>query len=311
MIFSSALIRQIQAGKKTQTRRPLQRAPRSEFITKRDGTTKRRPQHATVIVDGETYRACRYKEKRLYKIKPGRTKQSVTTIEITSRPRIQRVGDIDQAAAVAEGFATVEQFKAYWVGLHERALTLGVYIDTNPCLAGRTDPITCVPPDFEALVERFDRVHADTLVWVITFAHEPSPRRLLASAFEHDDEGRAYTRQEGRALYDTAETHDSSGTAVADCSCALCLPRKGRLARVPEPEPVDEGTLLQFAADAEARWAGQPGQREEQLKRTARSLANRLRQSAVTADRAGVDPFTHLEEIERHIELLERQRGAA
>lgn len=79
-----------------------------------------------------------------------------------------------------------------------------------------------------------------------------------------------------------------------------------------EGEAVDAVTLEAYALDAAERRRGEPGRREEALRRQIRTLATRLRQVALSADRAGVDDVAaQLAAIEHHVALLERARQRA
>jgi uncharacterized protein YhfF len=91
MIFQPPLVQQIRAGKKTQTRRPAK--------------------------DGEP---CRYREGKSYAVQPGRGQSATCRIYVTAVRR-ETVGEIAFTDARAEGFPTTDDFKTYWVSVHDRA----------------------------------------------------------------------------------------------------------------------------------------------------------------------------------------------
>lgn len=90
MIFQPELVKQILAGRKTMTRRPVK--------------------------DGET--SCRYRPGRVYAVQQGRGKAATTRITILGEPRQERLGDISLDDARREGFRTREEFREYWAGLY-------------------------------------------------------------------------------------------------------------------------------------------------------------------------------------------------
>lgn len=107
--------------------------------------------------------------------------------------------------------------------------------------------------------------------------------------FLHRSAGLGYTRRWELALRESV---------VADATGAR---------RMVPVEAVEPTVLAEFAADAAERRRGEPGRREEELRRRARSLAARLREAvvAVGPDGSGV----HLDALERHIAELERARA--
>jgi hypothetical protein len=269
-------------GKKTQTRRPVQRAPRSEWIVRRDGSRRRRPPARVIQVDGQFYRACRYTVGHTYSVQPGYAKRGDARIIVTAVER-QRLGDITFAEARAEGFRTTDEFKQAWVRIHDREWLERELVDRAEIFGDDAVPFI--------LRARFEQRHADRLVWAITFELDRESPRLLAPATDDED----YTSQSARALTEPTMGIDGDGHRRP----------------VPEPEPVDDATLERFAVDAAARRAGEPGRREEALRQRARSLARRLRQEADIGARSGEDVIAELVQIEEQIRLLERGRDEA
>lgn len=282
MIFKPELVRLIKRGAKTQTRRLVREyvAPDTPYRVDRHGRRRRRPTPRGVqLIDGGWYRTPPSIGASVA-VQPGRGKAQECRIVILD-VRHELVGDIQYTDAIAEGFRTTADFKAYWTRLYESTLMRGVD-DTDA--AG----IVCEPPDHDLLVERFDARHATTPVWVITFALDTSHHpRLLAPA----------SRMPSCQDKDSDDAHgyiDAPARALPD-----------------EPEAIDAGLLAHYTADAHDRLANLPGRREEQLRRRAQSLANRLRQAAIADARAELDTAAQLDLIEQHITLLERRRRAA
>ena len=83
MIFRPALIEKILAGEKTQTRRPGGRAN------------------------------CQYRAGRTYAVQPGRGQRQVARLRVLEVRR-EKLGDISQEDAGAEGFPGRETFLRYW-----------------------------------------------------------------------------------------------------------------------------------------------------------------------------------------------------
>lgn len=151
MIFRPELVRLIRQGRKTQTRRPIR-----------------------------ADEPCRYREGKDYAVQPGRGQSATCRIHVTS-VRQERLGDIPFTDARAEGFPTTEDFKAYWIAIHDakwlehetRMLNEaenddGVVLDRDMWLMRRS-------------LDIFDRRHADRTVWAISFClHVEEEVRLLA-----------------------------------------------------------------------------------------------------------------------------------
>jgi hypothetical protein len=287
VIFGKALIHKVLDGSKTQTRRPLRTTP--------DGAVKPCPYRPSSPASTST---------RTYAVQRGRGGREVARVEVLEVRR-EPVGAITFADVRAEGFRTTAAFADYWLGLYDRA-----WPPTEPCdpcdgtgrrevpdaTSGTIDPdapaeVTCtacdgagvvpVPVTADEVLDRFQAREGHKTVWVITFRLVDAPRLLAAAPSSaedraHDsDSDHGYTTNPARAVRD-------------------------------EPEAVDEATLDRITADAHTRAASRPGQREEALRRRAQSLAKRLRQ----LDGADTAAAGELDQIERHIEQLARQRGA-
>lgn len=158
MIFRPDLARDIRAGRKTMTRRPV----------KRD-------------------QPCRYKPGKTYAVQPG-GQAATFRIQITSVHHAL-AGDITLKDAIAEGFKTTDEFKAYWVDRHDKAW-LAKERTTTELLAEMDDPDDAVI-DVDTFLnartlDRFDTRHATKPVWVITFRLDetPKPRFLAARSDE-------------------------------------------------------------------------------------------------------------------------------
>lgn len=239
MIFRPALHRAIIAGRKTQTRRPV-----------KPGQTR-----------------CRYEPGRTYAIQPGRGQPSdghrIHILDVHQ----EHLGDITFTDARAEGFKTTQDFKTYWVQLHDKAwaekpirVPCDCWTHSQPGDHFRLRDIT-----ERDLLQRFDQRHANTTVWVITFAYDTSEQpRFLAARSEH-----GYTSNRHRALPD-------------------------------EPEAVNDLTLRRYARDAQAKpritqqqvWQEARHELEKQIARLERNL-DRNHRVMLRAMRRQLDRLDH------------------
>lgn len=237
-------------------------------------TVARRP-----VKQGE--RRCWIRPGHSYAVQPGLGREMIGRIAVTD-VQLDRLGNISFDEVRAEGFRTTDEFKISWVRQHDKAW---VARQERTIVDSLVDGDVLECEDGRALVDqktlaRFDMRHADRMVWVIRFELDRSHRaRLLAPAARaaRDGDEHGYTENPRRALRD-------------------------------EPEAVDAQVLNEYVADARAREAGQSGRREELLRRRAKSLALRLRQEAVTAQRNGTDITGALDQIEAHLRILEGRR---
>jgi hypothetical protein len=282
MIFLPELARKIARGEKTQTRRPIKPIPGEQspmIVSRKTGQTKPRPASrrdpVTAMVNGQPVLACKYLIGHTYAVQPGRGKDGICHI-LVENVQAEPAGAITYTAARAEGFRTTDEFKATWVRLYDARWIASQEETTDEDGVITTDRHLMTSD----LVPRFDEHHADTLVWAITFRVDTEHRPRLMRARPN-------------------EAGDYTETALD--------------AMRGEPEAIPAGLLDYYTKDAHERFAGQPGRREENLRKYSSSLANRLRQAAVAAQRAGDHPDTvsTLALIEEHIKTLERQRGAA
>ena len=81
-----------------------------------------RPELVPLVLDGRKTQTRRlgvfeYTPGRDYAVQPGRGKHAVGRIKVTAVRR-ERLGDISQADALREGFASRWEFIAYWRDLH-------------------------------------------------------------------------------------------------------------------------------------------------------------------------------------------------
>ncbi len=174
MIFKPELVRAIRTGKKTQTRRK---------VKTRDGI--RLP--------------CPYKVGRSYAIQRGRGQEAEPeTISIVD-VHTERAGDISYSDARREGFRTTDDFKAYWVRLYDGRWIQGLEGE-NPTPDETLDPIE--------LVARFEKAHAATLVYVISFRLDEEPR-YLAPAARPAGTVLGYTHMQHQAMPDEPEAIDA------------------------------------------------------------------------------------------------------
>lgn len=96
MNFKPELVELILTGRKTQTRRVVSDNPRSPWYRER----------------------CALKVNHAYAVCPGRGKAAVAKVLIVNRPWRQRVDQITDGDAVAEGFISRTDFEDYWRRLH-------------------------------------------------------------------------------------------------------------------------------------------------------------------------------------------------
>jgi hypothetical protein len=115
MLFKPELCAFILEGKKTQTRRMC----RDGEVLIGAGGKGTRP-----VTDGDrgigvyTARGCRYGVAKSYALQPGRGKRAVGRVTITAIRYCARAADISEDDARAEGFATVDDFRATYARLN-------------------------------------------------------------------------------------------------------------------------------------------------------------------------------------------------
>lgn len=115
MQFKPQLMALIREGIKTQTRRPVKDGDILETDLY-EGFFNEAPFHHVAVTNNGRIR---WQVCSGYAIQPGRGAKGVGFIYITDI-RQERLGDITQTDALAEGFASREAFFAYWDSLHGR-----------------------------------------------------------------------------------------------------------------------------------------------------------------------------------------------
>lgn len=146
MIFKPELVRQIQAGRKTMTRRPV------------------RPSE----------KACRYREGHVYAVQPGRGRRAVCMVTVTD-VRLEHVGRISLADAKREGFRTTADFLTYWQHLYGQPDSAGVrdmrrrlaILDADSAAAAALT--VSIEESCRRRAERLPLKAIPALVWVISF----------------------------------------------------------------------------------------------------------------------------------------------
>jgi hypothetical protein len=105
MIFTEPLHSLVLAGRKTQTRRPVQPSDvwQPNAHTGEITMVQSRPHYRTRFFVGHDYA-----------VQPGRGKRSTGRIRVTRLRYIAQAMDISEADARAEGFETPEQFREKW-----------------------------------------------------------------------------------------------------------------------------------------------------------------------------------------------------
>lgn len=318
MLFQPHLCRMILNGRKTETRRLVKpgrvgAAPRCFY---RAGHSYRleRPmrldeanEHQAAIIEGR---------------RRGRPpKKEVGRIQITS-VRQEPLGDITFASARAEGFRTQDDFKAYWVRLHDRRWIA----------RAEHHPASGIGPTLELtasdLVERFDQHWAQEKVWAIAFSVEAA-QLFLAERVAGADYVTSPQDEHGRRVamvtHIEVKSHDEPRRAgIPGWS-------HGELLAVPEeavhPEIVDgwakDKTSTFSLIKQRIRGEGHTTEADhrEQRDRIAR-LELRIRQAKDTARRLGNDirpdiaayrtaqhAQSSLDHLERLVQALERHAG--
>lgn len=261
MIFAPEMVRLITTSRKTQTRRPVR---------------------------GDEPKS-RYRPGRSYAVQPGRGKPASLRIVITD-VRQEPLGDLTLADAHAEGFRTTDEFRLYWVALHDKAWIarqhklLDAEHDFTDEDRAETIHIRALP--------RFNARHAHRHVWVITFELDRTeqPRYLAAGGSwnpAHAKRDQAL-REAGHTIPTTEE--DSGYTHTAALSV------QG------EPEAVSDADqkLITAQAGRPEHWrALEEGHRERELRLL--SLEDRIVRARRIARMRNVD-------IEREIWMVERLR---
>lgn len=278
MIFHKPLDRLVLEARKTQTRRPIKRAA--------DGTLM----------------PCRWKVGHDYAVERPTGVPTDARIQITA-VRDELLGDIDYHGIRAEGHKTRDEFADAWLCQHDRAWPpvenchacdgdgttdcdecwdgqVRVHLlDAHPCQSCGGTGEQFADIGYDDIIARFDDKHAQTRVWVITFTLADVGRYLTPAA-----------RPAGSVLGYTTNLRN----AMPD-----------------EPEVIDGTTLRRYVGEAHDRHTSNPDRREKVIKEKSRSVANRIRQTMVAADRDGIDVLEHLAEVEAKLAEIDRLRRAA
>ena len=146
---------------------------------------------------------CRYKPGKTYAVQPGRGQSATCRIHITSI-HTAAAGDITLTDAVCEGFRTTDEFKTYWIALHDKA-----WLEHENTMLDEAENDDGVILDRDTWIMRrslhmFDLRHAHRPVWVIAFHLDTAPvGRFLA--LQSDE---LYTSNPARAMPDEPEAVD-------------------------------------------------------------------------------------------------------
>lgn len=179
MRFTPTDARRIDAGKKTQARRPA-------------GATKCT---CSSCINGASHeRKPRWTTGRVYPVLT--TGDEIQTRIVIHDIRRERLGAIDFHGARAEGHRTTADFKAAWVRQHDAR-----WVQTLE-QANQDEP---EPLTDEQLVTRFDARHARRPVWVLTFTREVDRVRLLAPAARPGHSELGYVTDRHAAMPDEPE----------------------------------------------------------------------------------------------------------
>jgi len=112
MQFRPEMIEAIKAGRKTQTRRPMKVG---DNLDHRHSSADDRWGAEVIDLRGRT----RWMQGKRYSLCPGRGKDRVGLIQITGI-RSERVDEISEQDALAEGFESREAFLAAWKALYPK-----------------------------------------------------------------------------------------------------------------------------------------------------------------------------------------------
>jgi uncharacterized protein YhfF len=226
VIFRPELARQIRNGQKTMTRR--------------------------LVENGEP---CRYRPGKHYAVQPGRGQAAVCRIAIES-VRQERVGDITFADARAEGFQTTEEFKAYWVAIHDKA-----WLAVENAMLDSADNDEDVVLDRDVWILRRSLIrfaeennvrkvsHANKIVWVISFSllvmEEP---RFLGASSPLVDGGKARLMSARKVKPGPArQTRNPEAMTEDEATGYVRAPARGLAL---EAEPVSREIQKRITADA-------------------------------------------------------------
>lgn len=326
MIFA-ATHRQVLRGEKRQDRRPMVPYP-TELPPRPAPGVGHHPAPAQwprkVVAFDQAWRALNYQAGDVRAVQPGRGKPAVAHITI-QHVRCERLGEITDGDAVAEGFKNRAAFVYAWVGLHDKAWArftdellaqlaahpdqfgrlardLGVSERTlvsrlrvmQAAGAVRVDAHTgmwdrCEAGEHVAREHRFDDRHARRPVWVVTFDLVTDPAVMLAARPPRA----AGTSDEG------ADTPENRGYTL---SAYQAISREG------VDEALDAGALARMTADqrsaARVRVESETRDVRDQLRVSIDELAARPDLGEVAARR--------LANMRRELKRLDAElRGAA
>jgi hypothetical protein len=171
MLFQPQLCRMILTGRKTETRRTVKpgKAGAQPSCFYRVGVSY--PLERPLRLD----EADQVQAEIILGNRRGRPpKKEIARILITAVEQ-RAAGEVTSEDARQEGFTTPNEFRAYWVRLHDKAWLRRQAHDPHPGIGAMPEP-----PTDEQLLERFEKRHADRRVWVIRFQLEPSIVYLAA-----------------------------------------------------------------------------------------------------------------------------------
>lgn len=198
MIFTAEETRLVLTGRKTQTRRlagklPGMPAP-SLDLTENERLHTTRHRVGDVIALERHARGDELTPEQRMRINTRAKRSTPPAITVghvrCTDLRLQRLGDLDLVDARGEGFRTTDDFRAAWVARRDtwgRRMVAEATLSSELILAN-------------SFVAHFDHVHADMLVWAITFTVTEAPRWLKASY-----RGDNYTDRASLGMWDEPE----------------------------------------------------------------------------------------------------------
>lgn len=285
MIFGSPLDNMVLSGTKTMTRRKVKPGRISGTVA-----------------------PCTYHPDRHYAVQRHRGGLEVARITILEVRR-EPVGEISHPDARLEGFLSTAHFADYWMRLHDSGWPPSTRCpdcdaeDWNPgidhCATCEDNRRIYRDVDADEVLDRFQNRHAEKEVWAIRFELRDPPHLLAQTGTSP----RYRQLPSGRVEY-VADAHEAESD--------LGYTTRERDALPDEPEAIPPQLLQHYTNDAEERFEGLPGRRNDQTRKRIRALHERVRRltsAGIDARLTDMDPA--LTTIEQHLDLLEQQRGAA
>lgn len=265
--FQPLLVHKIKSGAKTQTRRlvkgPL-RCPGCGRETLHGVCTCHEPENRPIRT--VPINVCRYKPGKSVAVQPGRGKAAMCRIRILEVEH-QLAGDITLPDALAEGFRTTDEFKQYWIGLHEK-----------PWLAAQTravekaqadaDPDDAVI-DIDAFLgarslDRFEDRHTEIPVWLILFELDHvETKRFLGAASPLTPGGKARLLSSRKVKPGPARKGRNAETLSADEQAGYVSNPSRSIDELEAVSAAEQATITERANMTTAQWMAHEAARRD------------------------------------------------